>query len=73
MTQNIDYEALARKHGWIEVDRDPSEDRVDDDPCLWHPKFDYAADLHCWKDACELIGLLDDDTDDGVSPVGGAA
>lgn len=61
MNANPDYESIARAHGWTEVDRDPSEDRCEDGPCLWHEGADYAAPLGAWRDACELLGILDAD------------
>ncbi len=52
-----DYEETALQNGWAPIDQDPSEDRQEDGPCLYHADQDRVMPLGAWQDACEDLGL----------------
>jgi len=60
---DIAWEATAQKAGWIKVACDPSPDRNDDGPCLFHEKEDRAWPLDDWEGALRDLGFDENDED----------
>lgn len=66
----MDWEALARANGWVEVERDPDESGPQE-PCLHHEELDRVWPLGDWEGAARDLGLDEGDFADlgrGVPP-----
>lgn len=58
------WEALARDHGWVVVDRDPNPmPGQPEEPVLYHRELDRVFPVGAWREACEDIGLGSGDDD----------
>lgn len=52
-----EWREAALAQGWKVVDRDPSEDRGSEGPCLLHEQMDRAMPLGQWEDAVRDLGF----------------
>ena len=72
---DIDWETIAKREGWKEVEADPRPEWSHTGPCLYHEDQERAWPLGDWKGAaCDLgvdpdTGLYGDEQENEPAPV----